>query len=200
VSGSQDDTVRVWDAETGAELACLRGHYHWVSSVAYSPDCLRIASGSWDHTARVWGAASGAEDARLREHKGLVSSAPIYPYGLCITNGSTDDTVRVWSTLAKDYVEASKGDRRPPDVAVIADGEKAVPYWAISCRDGMMSLRDETAIVPAARGEPVAWFPIALYYITTHPSGRIWAGSVGNYIYIIQLEGNPEPAHSIKSI
>ena len=46
VSGSQDETVRVWDAATGAELHCLRGHKGWVTSVAFDPQGRRIVSGS----------------------------------------------------------------------------------------------------------------------------------------------------------
>jgi hypothetical protein len=44
-------------------------------------------------------------------------------------------------------------------------------------------------IEPATGGDPVAWLPAALEHLTTHPSGRIWAGSVGDHLYLIQLEG-----------
>ena len=65
VSGSWDKTVRVWDAESGAELArrCA-GMKTGVTSVAFSPDGRRIVSGSCDKTVRVWDAESGAELAR----------------------------------------------------------------------------------------------------------------------------------------
>jgi WD40 repeat protein len=43
-SASTDNTVRVWDAATGAEVAVLRGHAGYVSSVAFSPDGRRLAS------------------------------------------------------------------------------------------------------------------------------------------------------------
>ncbi|HCU34742.1 MAG TPA: WD40 repeat domain-containing protein, partial [Armatimonadetes bacterium] len=39
-------TVRVWDIESGAQVACLRGHKGSVGSVAFSPDGRRLASGS----------------------------------------------------------------------------------------------------------------------------------------------------------
>ena len=60
-SGSWDDTVRVWDATSGAGLAGLRGHEDGVESVSYSPDGARIASGGGyrDTTVRVWDARSG---------------------------------------------------------------------------------------------------------------------------------------------
>jgi hypothetical protein len=59
VSGSDDKTVRVWDAETGAQLARLEGHEEEVFSVAFAPDGRRIISGSIDNTVRVWDAETG---------------------------------------------------------------------------------------------------------------------------------------------
>jgi len=38
VSGSDDRTLRLWDAATGAALQTLEGHTGYVSSVAFSPD------------------------------------------------------------------------------------------------------------------------------------------------------------------
>ena len=38
VSGSDDETVRLWDAMTGSALQTLKGHSSSVRSVAFSPD------------------------------------------------------------------------------------------------------------------------------------------------------------------
>jgi len=59
-----------------------------------------------------------------------------------------------------------------------------------------MCRRLETVIEPVCGGEAVAWFPTAMRNIATHPSGRIWAGSGGNHVYLIQLEGDPERARA----
>jgi WD40 repeat protein len=54
VSGSADNTLRLWDARQGDVLGePLRGHTSWVASVAFSPDGKRIVSGSADNTLRV---------------------------------------------------------------------------------------------------------------------------------------------------
>jgi len=58
VSGSYDNTVRLWDAKTGAAVGePLSGHTSWVNSVAFSPDGQHIMSGSDDNTIRVWEAS-----------------------------------------------------------------------------------------------------------------------------------------------
>jgi hypothetical protein len=53
VSGSDDQTVRVWDAASGAELLVVRGHEGTVYAAAFSPDGAHIVSGSSDSTVRV---------------------------------------------------------------------------------------------------------------------------------------------------
>ena len=52
--GSWDDTVRLWDADTGEHLQTLTGHTSGVNSVAFSPNGRTIASGSSDGTALLW--------------------------------------------------------------------------------------------------------------------------------------------------
>ena len=60
VSGSDDHTVRLWNADTGQPIgAPLTGHTGAVNSVAFSPDGQRIVSGSADNTLRLWNADTG---------------------------------------------------------------------------------------------------------------------------------------------
>ena len=60
VSGSHDETVRLWDAAIGAALQTLEGYSASVTSVAFSPDGKQVVSGSHDETVRLWDAATGA--------------------------------------------------------------------------------------------------------------------------------------------
>ena len=58
-STSDDNTVRLWDAKTGANLQTLNGHMDWVVSVAFSPDGRTLVSSSYDDTIRVWDRNNG---------------------------------------------------------------------------------------------------------------------------------------------
>ena len=52
-TGSDDQTVKLWDAATGEEVLTLRSHTGVVSSVAFSPDGRRLASAGADGTVQV---------------------------------------------------------------------------------------------------------------------------------------------------
>ena len=70
VSGSNDQTIRVWNVATGEQCGeALRGHDSSVTSVAFSPDGKQIVSGSDDQTIRVWNVATGEQCGEaLRGH------------------------------------------------------------------------------------------------------------------------------------
>ena len=58
VSGSWDETLKIWDVKTGQEMLTLKGHSDRVKSVSFSPDGKRIVSGSRDGTVKVWDISS----------------------------------------------------------------------------------------------------------------------------------------------
>ncbi|KAF7344289.1 WD-REPEATS-REGION domain-containing protein [Mycena venus] len=98
VSASDDNTLRLWDAETGAQIGdALEGHTDWVWSVAFSPDGRHIVSASHDKTLCLWDAETGAQigDA-LEGHTGWVRSVAFSPDGRHIVSASEDNTLRLW--------------------------------------------------------------------------------------------------------
>jgi hypothetical protein len=96
LTGSDDQTAKVWDAVTGREVLALKGHNGWVNAVAFSPDGKRIITGSEDNTVKVWDAQGGQELLTLKGHTSVVFSVAFSPDGKRLVTGSYDKTARVW--------------------------------------------------------------------------------------------------------
>ncbi|KAK3952208.1 hypothetical protein QBC32DRAFT_324617 [Pseudoneurospora amorphoporcata] len=86
-SGSDDRTIKIWDAASGSCLQTLEGHSSYVYSVAFSPDGQRLASGSNDKTIKIWDLASGNCLQTLEGHSGSVYSVAFSPDGQRLASG-----------------------------------------------------------------------------------------------------------------
>src|SRR5262252_3445937 len=96
VTASGDRTARLWDADTGNEVAVLRAHAGEVQAAAFSPDGKRVVTASDDQTARLWDADTGKEIAILEAHTDAVKSAAFSPDGRRVVTASGDQTARLW--------------------------------------------------------------------------------------------------------
>jgi WD40 repeat protein len=100
VSGSGDDTVRIWDAAGAPVGAPLRGHTGPVTAVAIGRLDGRdvIVSGSADRTVRIWDGAGRPAGAPLRGHTDWVRAVAIGKLDGrdVIVSGSIDQIVRIW--------------------------------------------------------------------------------------------------------
>uniref|UniRef100_A0A673AGA8 F-box domain-containing protein n=1 Tax=Sphaeramia orbicularis TaxID=375764 RepID=A0A673AGA8_9TELE len=92
VSGSDDNTLKVWSAITGKCLRTLTGHTGgvWCSQMAVTT----VISGSTDRTLRVWDADSGQCVHTLYGHTSTVRC--MHLHGNRVVSGSRDTTLRVW--------------------------------------------------------------------------------------------------------
>jgi WD40 repeat protein len=129
-SASEDQTVNVWDVESGQvtrtseatptrispwlppgipsiqPTLTLKGHTGGVKSVAFSPDGKRLASASDDKAVKVWDVATGQETLTLKGHTGQVHCVVFSADGHRLASASQDQTVRVWDASPRSQVRA----------------------------------------------------------------------------------------------
>lgn len=92
VSGSDDNTLKVWSAISGKCLRTLVGHTGGVWSSQMSGNT--IISGSTDRTLKVWNADSGQCTHTLFGHTSTVRCMHLHANK--VVSGSRDATLRVW--------------------------------------------------------------------------------------------------------
>ncbi|KAF3912599.1 Beta-TrCP [Arthrobotrys entomopaga] len=100
-SGSEDKTIKIWDANTGACLRTLNGHDDSVSSVAFLYDG-RIASGSLDQSIKIWDINSGTCLKTLYGHDGAVNSIAFSKDVAILASGSVDGALKIWDISGDD--------------------------------------------------------------------------------------------------
>jgi sugar lactone lactonase YvrE len=96
VSTSDDQTLKLWDVETGAEIRTFTGHSNWVLGCAFSPDGTKVVSASIDKTLKLWDVETGAEIRTFIGHSGSVLACVFSPDGTKVASASIDKTLKLW--------------------------------------------------------------------------------------------------------
>ncbi len=134
ISGSYDNTIKIWDANTGQCLKTLAGHSDYVKSVAYSPDGTKIISGSRDKTVKIWDANTGQCLKTLEGHSTTVESVAFSPDGTKIISGSEaiinqseTGIIKIWDANTGQCLKTLVGhSENVSSVAYSPDGTKII--------------------------------------------------------------------------
>ncbi|RKF62187.1 putative E3 ubiquitin ligase complex SCF subunit sconB [Erysiphe neolycopersici] len=94
VSGSYDNTVRVWKISTGQTIHRLTGHTMKVYSVVLDHKRDRCISGSMDNFVKIWSIDTGACLFTLEGHTSLVGLLDLHAERL--VSAAADSTLRIW--------------------------------------------------------------------------------------------------------
>ncbi|WP_235440921.1 WD40 repeat domain-containing protein, partial [Limnoraphis robusta] len=127
VYGSWDNTIKVWNRETGELIRTLTGHGGKVYSVSISNDSKTIVSGSGDNTIKVWNLETpDAEPLTLKGHNGQVNSVSISNDSKTIVSGSDDNTIKVWNRETGEEIHTLKGHNGQVNSVSISNDSKTI--------------------------------------------------------------------------
>jgi WD40 repeat protein len=109
LTGSRDNTARLWNPATGQQIRSFMGHTDVVNSVAFSSDGRYVLTGSWDKTARLWDAVTGQQIRSFVGHTSWVTSVAFSPDGRSVLTGSEDNTARLWDGDTGQQIRSFEG-------------------------------------------------------------------------------------------
>jgi len=181
VSASMDDTLRVWDLETGVALRTLEGHSDWVRGVAVTPDGKRAVSASWDNTLKVWDLESGVAVRTLEGHSDWVTGVAVTPDGELAVSASYDKTLKVWDLRTGATLRTLAGHTRSVAAAAVTpDGKRAVS----ASNDKTLKLWD------LQTGDVLATFhcDASVHCCAIAGANTVVAGDDGGHLHFLRIE------------
>ena len=135
LTGSLDNTARLWDAATGQPRGGAMTHQGPVNAVAFSPDGKTILTGSVDGKARLWDASMGRPIGQPLTHQGAVIAAAFSPDGATVITGCRDGTARFWDVAT---------ERLPDDLERVASWVEVLTGLTLD-ENGSIQILDNAA-------------------------------------------------------
>ncbi|CAJ0960812.1 unnamed protein product, partial [Mesorhabditis belari] len=152
VSGSNDQTVRVWCCQTGVQRHVLQGHTGGVTCISLHGTTL--VSGSSDQTLRVWNIVDGKCLRILTGHMAEVNCVEFD--GIRVVSGADDFTVKVWNVQTGECLHTLTGHTKPVysllfeperDLVVSLSSDETIRVWDVRSATCIAILVTEESLV-----------------------------------------------------
>ncbi|KAG2574368.1 hypothetical protein PVAP13_7KG326900 [Panicum virgatum] len=150
VTGSKDNTVKLWDAERRSCIGTGKGHLGAVGSVAFSKKSKNFfVSGSSDRTIKIWTWDDTLDDdevplkakAVVAAHDKDINSLAVSPNDGLVCSGSEDRTACIWKLPNLVSSVVLKGHKRgiwsvefsPVEQCVMtSSGDRTIKIWSVA--------------------------------------------------------------------
>jgi WD40 repeat protein len=197
VSGSFDQSIKLWQMTDRTLLHELKDHHKGVFALAVSADGQTLASGSWDETIKLWNIATGQLLSNLEGHRTSVRALAASPDNQLLISGSFDNTMRVWQLASGDLLKTMSHDEPIAAIALNHTGQ----ILASTSDDGLVKLWSVSS------GETIAQLTgnnNCICSLTISPtSDAVLAGTVSGALVLWALDPqnvtSSEPAQKFKA-
>lgn len=150
LTGSLDQTARLWNARTGRPLRELAGHGGLLTTAVFSPDGRRVLTTSTDGLGRLWEVETGELKLTLRGHAEPLEMGAFSASGDRIVTAGQDHTVRIWDSATGIELKCLRGHtERVPMAAFVPSGnlvvsgsfDQTVRVWDLSTGQELRTFR-----------------------------------------------------------
>jgi WD40 repeat protein len=170
---SVDNSLRLWDLETGEQIRVFEGHTSAVFQIAISANGRQAVSGSADGSMRLWNLETGDELRRFLGHTNWVFAVALTPDGRTGLSGSTDHTLLAWDLESGEVLQRFSGEGDYPGLVIGADGRtiyfgnmdslvqwdletgQEIRRFPVPCCTGLAISPDGRTAIAAYQGEQV---------------------------------------------
>ncbi len=187
-SASADETVRLWEVNSGSEVRRFKGHTDRACRVAFSPDSRYLASAGDDRTVRLWDVATGSEVWRFEsQEQGMhIHNMAFSPDSRYLTSTGSGKTVRFWdvatgSEIRKFEIGWVYTIAFSPDSRYLASaGGKTIRLWDVDAGSEVWQFEGDDLMMVRA----VAFSPDSRYLASAggDRTVRLWDVATGSEV------------------
>jgi WD40 repeat protein len=197
VSGSTDDTAKLWNTEEATVARTYDEHTSDVLSLDVAPDGSTVATGSMDRDAIVRQTATGVLVQTYDDHNERVQAIAFNPVNAgIVATGSWDNSVRTWDVATTTVAFDLDLGRNPLGLAFSPNGthlaiacQSAVPTANAVIYDVATQALTGTLAGHSARVNCIAWSPDGRFLCTGSSDDQfiaaIWDAQTGNLLHAL---------------
>jgi serine/threonine protein kinase len=156
ITSSADETIRLWNLQTGAEIKRLTGHNSSVNALALTTDQNTLISTGADRRITFWTLPEGETvDDIENAHDSSINALAVSNNGQWLASGDSIGVIKLWDlntlevidTLTADNIGTINHLRFTRDDAYLASGGKSLQLWELSNPAEPISLEGHTSFI-----------------------------------------------------
>jgi WD40 repeat protein len=192
LTGSNDQTLRLWDAATGTLIRTFTGHLSKVNAIAFVFENNRALSGGADKVLRLWDLSTGQLLSTFDGHREPINSIAVSKDSRLAISGSADKTVKLWDLSKRRAPRTLDGHTDEvtsvvfsPDgkLALSGSADKMAIVWDVATGKRLQTLRGHVDKVKSVAFSPDARLVVSGSEDRTF---KIWDVATGTLLRSIQ--------------